>query len=62
MKNKNSFKSKQNLVVDSKNYTFFDIKTVADQFNIELKDVRAEILFLSLKKFGATALISSVLR
>ena len=39
MKNKNSFKSKQNLEVDNKNYKFFDIKTVADQFSINIKEV-----------------------
>ena len=39
MQNKNSFKSKQNLFIDNKKYKFFNLKTVADQFNIDLKQV-----------------------
>ena len=43
MKNINSFGSEQNLVVDDKIYRYFDIKTVSDQFNVDLKNIPISI-------------------
>ena len=43
MKNKNSFNSKQNILLINKKYKYFDLKTVADQFNINLKKVPISI-------------------
>ncbi len=43
MKNLNSFNSEQNLLVDDQIYKYFDLKTVSDQFNVNLLDVPISI-------------------
>ena len=43
MKNINSFNSEQNLVVDDINYKYFDLKTVTDQFNLDIQKIPISI-------------------
>ncbi len=43
MKNINSFNSEENLEINKRLYKYFNLKTVADQFNVNLKDVPISI-------------------
>ncbi len=43
MKNINSFNSEQNLTVNNQNYKYFDLKTVSEQFNIDLSKIPISI-------------------
>tara|TARA_B100000575_G_C23126858_1_gene653000 strand:+ start:79 stop:2709 length:2631 start_codon:yes stop_codon:yes gene_type:complete len=46
MKSKNSFKSEQFIVIDNKNYKYFDINIVAKQFDLDLLKVPISIKIL----------------
>ena len=43
MKNINSFNSERNLVIDDKNYKYFDLKIVTDHLNLDIKTIPISI-------------------
>tara|TARA_B100000575_G_scaffold161518_1_gene129066 strand:+ start:227 stop:2863 length:2637 start_codon:yes stop_codon:yes gene_type:complete len=43
MKNINSFNSERNLVIDDKNYKYFDLKTVTEQLNLDIQTIPISI-------------------
>ena len=52
MKNINSFNSEQNLVVDDINYKYFDLKTVTDQFNLDIQKIPISIKIILISKLN----------